>query len=305
MAVAGAIASPSWYLAASLNANSRLADWGLLRSSEHPVSTQVCAGDLICFIHRQVFYCQGWVIAYPLLALLAASAAPMTFSPPASAQLDPLNSPYPIPWNWILAVLAEKPSATPQFCYYRSPSLISPDGAYAAYSRIQFQRAESFVLSRVASILFVEHLSSGRLHTITPAAPFADNPFVADAMVDQPGTIAISIPVGWSENGDQLLVREFESLFGSSLASDFAVIWDRSSNRAYTVAPTQVCYSNAVLLGWSQRYPSQALFRAGNLGDDPWLLYAVDRHGHTTQATNDRPLVFGKVDSHAWVGPQS
>ena len=112
------------------------------------------------------------------------------------------------------------------------------------------------------------------------------------------------MPVAWSEQGDRLLSREFESMFGSGLASDFAVIWDRASNRTYTLAPTQVQYSNAVLLGWSRMYPRQALFRAGNMGDENWTLYAVDTSGQTTQATADQPITYGQVSGGTLAGPQ-
>ncbi|WNZ22077.1 hypothetical protein HJG54_03790 [Leptolyngbya sp. NK1-12] len=222
-----------------------------------------------------------------------------------SHPFDPLNSPYPVPWNWVTAMMAETvASSTPVFRYYRSQSLISPNGDYAAYSRIQLQLSNSFTQNRIASILFVEDLQTGELQTITPAAPFADNPFVADAVLNQPGTIAMLIPVAWSERGERLLAREFESMFGSSLASDFAVIWERHSNRTYTLAPTQIQYSNAVLLGWSQTYPSRVLFRAGNMGDEDWPLYAVDASGQTTYAAEDEPITFGQITSSNWAGPQ-
>lgn len=218
---------------------------------------------------------------------------------------DPLNSPYPVPWNWVTAMLAEKIApATATFRYYRSQSLISPNGNYAAYSRIQFQLSANFVQNRIASILFVENLHSGELQTITPAAPFADNPFVADAALNQPGTIAMLIPVAWSEQGERLLAREFESMFGSSLASDFAVVWDQQANRTYTLAPTQIQYSNAVLLGWSQSHPSQVLFRAGDMGNENWPLYAVDISGQTTHVAEDQPIGFGQI-TNGWAGPQS
>jgi hypothetical protein len=227
----------------------------------------------------------------------------MTSSPAQSRSVDPLNSPYPVPWNWVMATLSEKVSE-PTFRYYRSQSLISPDGEYAAYSRIQLQLSADFIQNRIASILFVENLRTGELQTITPAAPFADNPFVADAVLNQPGTIAMLLPMAWSERGERLLSREFESMFGSGLASDFAVIWERTSNRTYTLAPTQVQYSNAVLLGWSRMYPSQALFRAGNMGDENWPLYAVDTSGQTTRTTEDQPITYGEVSSSTWAGPQ-
>lgn len=232
-------------------------------------------------------------------------ALDMSSLPHQANSLDPLNSPYPIPWNWVMATLAEKTVAQqPLFRYYRTPSLISPDGCYAAYSRIQFQvAAHHFTQSRIASILLVENLQTGELQTITPAAPFADNPFVADALINQPGTIAMLVPIAWSEQSDRLLAREFESIFGSSLASDFAVIWDRNANCTYTLAPTQVQYTNAVLLGWSRTHPNQVLFRAGMMGEEDWFLYRVDDSGQTTRALEDQPLTFGQA-ADPWAGPQ-
>jgi hypothetical protein len=227
-----------------------------------------------------------------------------------SVQLDPLDSPYPVPWNWIMAVLTEaKADATLRFRYYRSPSLISPDGEYAAYSRIQVELGTHFTQSRVASVLFLENLKTGDLHTITASSPFSDNPFMAEMMAetepDEAGRIAILIPVAWSESGDRVLAREFESIFGSDIASDFAVVWHRSSNLTRTIAPTHVDYSNAVLLGWSQTDPNRVLFRAGNLGDPEWSLYAVDADGQTRQVAQDQPIVFGRMVNNIWAGPQA
>jgi hypothetical protein len=227
-------------------------------------------------------------------------------SPQSLQSVDPLNSPHPVPWQWVMATLSEpltNPTSAPVFRYYRSQSLLSPDGNYAAYSRIQLQISGHLTQNRIASILFVENLQTGELQSITPAAPFADNPFVADAMINQPGTIAMLVPVAWSEDSNRLLAREFESLFGSGLASDFAVIWERQSSRTYTLAPTQIQYSNAVLLGWSQSYPSHVLFRAGQMGDENWPLYAVDASGQTLNAAEDKPITFGQYANSVW-GPQ-
>lgn len=191
----------------------------------------------------------------------------------------------------------------PKVRYYRSPSLVSPDGQYAAYSRIQVQLSRSLPQSRVVSTLFLENLTTGELQTVAATSPFADNPFVSDGM-NQPGTIAILIPIAWSASSDRVLAREFESIFGSDIASDFAVVWERSSNRTYTIAPTHVPYSNAVLLGWSQAHPDQVLFRAGMIGNENWLLYAVDVGGQTANANNDRPVTYGQVVNSVWSGPQ-
>lgn len=224
-----------------------------------------------------------------------------------SVQLDPLNSPYPVPWNWVQAMLTESTTlGAPTLRYYRSPALVSPDGVYAAYSRIQIQIHPNFTQSRVGSVLFLENLQTGDLRTITAGSPFAENPFLADSEPELSGTIAILVPVAWSESGDRILAREFESLFGTDLASDYAVVWDRDRNQTYTLAPSEVNYTNAVLLGWSQTNPSQVLFRAGQMGQEDWDLWAVNVDGLTIAANDeDQPLVYGQVVNNVWAGPQA
>lgn len=211
-----------------------------------------------------------------------------------SIQVDPLESPHPIPWSWVLATLNANSSSHLAGLYcYRSQSLISPDQRYAAYSRIQMQVESEYFRSHVTSVLFLENLRTGDLQPITPASPLADNPFL-DSSRELTGRISIVIPVSWSETSDRLLAREFESIFGSDIASDYAVIVDRSQNRISTVAPTQIRYTNAVLLGWSQFQPERVLFRAGMLGDQHWQQWAVAANGQTTLAKGDRPSSLGK-----------
>lgn len=223
-----------------------------------------------------------------------------------SVQLDPLNSPFPVPWNWVLATQSEGNHTTaPSIHYYRSPALISPDGQYAAYSRIQMKVQPQFTQSWVSSMLFLENLKTGDLQSIAAESPFADNPFSANARGINPGSIAILIPIGWSSNGDRILAREFESIFGTDIASDFAVVWDRSANRVRTLSPSGIQYTNAILMGWSQQNPDRVLFRAGNIGEEEWQLWSVDVSGQTNAAREDAPTTFGKVVNHVWAGPQA
>jgi len=220
-------------------------------------------------------------------------------------QLDPLNSPFPVPWTWVLATLSDEQSRTQKNHYFRTQSLISPDGNYAAYSRIQIRLAADFTRSRVSSALFIENLKTGDLHTVSVATPFADNPFIRDEDLSQAGTIAIAIPIAWSPEGDRILAREFESIFGTNIASDFAVIWDRQNNATYTLAPSGIPYTNAILLGWSQVHPERPLFRAGMMGDVDWPQWVVDRAGQTDPAPHDQPVTFGQYVNHVWAGPQA
>ncbi len=224
----------------------------------------------------------------------------------AFVQIDPLNSLHPIPWNWVLATqAAADPNRGAQMRYYRSQSLISPGGHYAAYSRIQMQVHPNMFQSWVSSVLFLENLRTGDLQAITASSPLADNPFSAEIETAKAGSVAILIPVSWAEQGERLLAREFESILGSDIASDYAVIWNNHLNCSSTVAPNRVHYTNAILLGWSQTYPERVLFQAGNMGEENWSLLAVDESGHTVTAFGDRPLTFGQTTNHVWAGPQA
>ncbi|MBF2028641.1 MAG: hypothetical protein IGS48_18065 [Oscillatoriales cyanobacterium C42_A2020_001] len=221
-----------------------------------------------------------------------------------STQIDPLDSPHPIPWSWVLATINASHSSSLSGTYcYRSQSLISPDREYAAYSRIQMQVESEYFRSHVTSVLFLENLRTGDLQAITPKSPLADNPFL-NTGTDLAGRISIVIPVSWSESGDRLLAREFESLFGSDIASDYAVIADRQRNRVYTITPTRIRYTNAVLLGWSQLNPDKVLFRAGMMGDEHWQQWTVDMNGNTALARGDRTVLFGQAINSIWTGPQ-
>jgi len=221
-------------------------------------------------------------------------------------QIDPLDSPHPIPWNWVLTTQAEAAAkGKAGIRYYRSPSLVSPDGQYAAYSRIEMQVHPDLWRCRVTSVMFLENLRTGDLRTITASSPLADHPLNKNEHKNIPGKIAILIPVSWSPTGDHLLGREFEGVFSTSDASDYAVVWDRQLNRTTTVAPNTTNYSTAVLLGWSQTYPNQVLFRAGELGEEKWPLLAVNLQGQSVAVTEDQPKIFGQVINQVWAGPQA
>lgn len=231
--------------------------------------------------------------------------APIMIEPPLQ-QSDPLNSPYPVPWNWILETHARVSTTSGSgLRYYRTPSLVSPNGEYAAYSRIQLQVQPQLYRSRVSSVMFLENLKTGQLQAIAARSPLANNPFNGTPASQMPGVFSMLIPVAWSQLGDRLLARQFEGLFNTSDASDYAVIWDQQLNRTTTVAPQQVNYSHAILLGWSQTYGNRVLFRAGQLGDEQWSLWAVDTAGDTQLAADDRPMLFGHFVNHIWAGPQA
>ncbi len=223
-----------------------------------------------------------------------------------SASGDPLNSSYPVPWTWVQQMQETIGTpATPQVRYYRSDALVSPDGHYAAYSRIQLQVLPEPTQNRVSSILFLENLTTGEIQLITASSPLAAQQLLLTYESQPLGAIAILIPVSWSATGDRILAREFESLFGTDIGSDYAVIWDRQHNRIHTIAPEPVNYSNAVLLGWSETQPHQVLFQAGNLGDESWPTYAVEPGGQTVVVTDVQPVAFGRRVTQTWSGSQA
>ena len=253
-----------------------------------------------------------WPRASIPTAYVAASLPPLSVANTAQEAIhpemptDPLNSPYPVPWNWVMATFAEFREGTnlePRF--YRSPALVSPDGQYAAYSRIQMQPGDQLHESRVSSVMFLENLQTGNLQTITASSPLADNPFTNSEEPYEPGAISILMPVSWSETGDRLLARQFEGMFSTSEASDYAVVWHRAENHTNTLSPTTIQYTNAVLLGWSTLEPQQVLFRAGNLGEEAWPLWAVDLDSKTVLANGDKPVVYGRRRTPVWTGPQA
>lgn len=223
-----------------------------------------------------------------------------------SVEGDPLDSPHPVPWNWVLATHAEVTAKGESgIRYYRSKSLVSPDGQYAAYSRIEMEVQPDLYRSRVSSVMFLENLKTGKLQKITASSPLAENSFTKNEEANMPGTIAILIPVSWSKEGDRLLARQFEGLFSTSDSSDYAVVWDRETNRTSTITPNATDYTNAVLLGWSRANPEQVLFRAGELGDEKKPLWAVDFNGQTVSASQEQPLIIGQLVNFLWAGPQA
>ena len=148
-------------------------------------------------------------------------------------------------------------------------------------------------------------MTIGDLQVVTASSPLAENPFTASGGTDLRGTIAMLIPIGWSDRGDRVLAREFEAVFGSSVASDYAVVWDRHQNQVVTLAPSFVDYTTAVVLGWSQHHQDRVLFSTTSLGEEKWYLWTVDRDGQTTSALDDQPTTSGQVINSIWTGPQS
>ncbi|MEH1842079.1 MAG: hypothetical protein V7L20_25935 [Nostoc sp.] len=230
-------------------------------------------------------------------------------------QIDPIGSPHPIPWKWITATQeAIASNGGSGVRHYRSVPVISPDGKYAVYSRVQLEVKPQMYNSRVTSVLFVQDMHTKKLWVMASTTPVSDPLLKVKALkaesseeTDTSGKIGVLVPVSWSEKGDRFLARKFDGLFNTGDSTDSAVIWDRQKNHANTVAPVndEEHEKVAVLLGWSKSQPDRVLFRAGELGEENWPLIQVANDGKTITATDsDRPITFGKKITEIWAGPQ-
>ncbi|QLE54168.1 hypothetical protein [Nostoc sp. TCL26-01] len=230
----------------------------------------------------------------------------------SAAQVDPIGSPHPIPWQWIVAtqetIGARGMSGVR---YYRSVPVISPDGKYAVYSRVQIEVKPDMYNSKVNSVLFVEDRETKKLRvmatTNVTSDPLLNKQAGIQEQSDGDGQIGVLVPVSWSEKSDRFLARKFEGVFNTGDSTDRAVIWDRQKNQTNTVAPASDDEHEkiAVLLGWSKNEPDHVLFRAGELGEEDWPLVKVAVDGKTVTTTNtDQPVTFGEKLTQVWAGPQ-
>ncbi|MBS9390122.1 MAG: hypothetical protein HEQ33_15030 [Dolichospermum sp. WA123] len=229
------------------------------------------------------------------------------------AQTDPIGSPHPIPWQWILATqeaIGAKGGSGVR--YYRSIPVISPDGKYAIYSRVQMEVKPEMHNSRVNSVLFVEDKQTKRLRVMTSTSvvidPLLKRQAILSAQGDNDGKIGVLVPVSWSEKGDRFLARKFVAIFNTADATDQAVIWNRQQDNLNVVSPVQSQDDHekiAILLGWSKKQPNNVLFRAGELGEENWPLLQVANDGRTVDisAEGDQAVTFGERGS-IWADPQ-
>jgi hypothetical protein len=227
---------------------------------------------------------------------------------------DPIGSPHPIPWNWMISTqesLGKRGASAVR--QYRSLPVVSPDGKYSVYSRVQMEVKPEMYNSRVTSVLFIEDKQTGRLKVLTATSTLHD-PLLnrQPAVPEQPhtsGTIEVLVPVSWSEKSDRFLARKFVGLFNTADVTDYAVIWDQQQNRINTVTPSYGENEHekiAVLLGWSKKQPSNVLFRTGELGEENWPLLEVTSNGKTitTAIDRDQPVTYGERNAQIWAKPQ-
>lgn len=234
-------------------------------------------------------------------------------SQPTEAQQnpdDPLGSAYPIPMKWISTTTESMAPHGGGVRYYRSVPVISPDGRYAVYSRIQLEVKPETHNSRVSSVLFIEDRQTKNLKVLSSTSRNNDVLINVKATPDAngEGTIGVLVPVSWSEKGDRFLARRFEGVMNTSDVSDYAVIWHREKNLTNTVSPAHKETDHekiSILLGWSKTQPNHVLFRAGEMGEEDWALLSVSDDGKTNNANEvDQPVTFGKQAADVWAGPQ-
>jgi flagella basal body P-ring formation protein FlgA len=256
---------------------------------------------------------QAATVIPPTGILRNSTAVPVTEEPPKGAleQQDPVGSPHPIPWTWIQttqeAITSRGGSGVR---YYRSVPVVSPDGRYAIYSRVQIEVQPKMYNSHVNSVLFVEDRQTKQLRVVSSTSTIRDpllKASLSSPRRESQGTIAVLVPVSWSEKGDRFLARRFEGAMNTSDVTDYAVIWNRQNRESRTVTPSQQKHKHeiAVLLGWSKQQPNHVLFRAGELGEEEWPQVTVAYDGTTVAATAvDRPVTFGDKVQNIWADPQ-
>ncbi|ACK64214.1 hypothetical protein PCC8801_0108 [Rippkaea orientalis PCC 8801] len=219
---------------------------------------------------------------------------------------DPLDSPYPVPWKWLIETQGEfSQKQTTGSRYYRSQALVSPDGKYAAYTRIQLTATPELYQSRVTSVMFVENLETGELQVIRADSPLAKELKAVQSDEEIPGIMSILMPVSWSENGDRLLSRQLEGFFNTSDASDYGVIWERKTNETKTVTPSPDSHNTSILLGWNHDRNDEVLFKTGSLGEENWPVASVTPNGKVFLANNPESITYGKLMTQSWTGNQT
>ena len=222
---------------------------------------------------------------------------------------DPLNSPHPVPWSWMMKTQQEySQQGRSGLRYYRSPALLSPDGKYAAYSRIEMRAEPDLYASKALSVMFLENIQTGELQVIRAKSPIAL--YLEEAgenSEEMAGVISLLMPVSWSEDGDRLLARQFEGAFSSSDVSDYAVVWNKETKESKTLGVNAGTndVDASILLGWSDTQPDQILFRSANLGEETESIFSVGLNGKTILASDKEAVTYGQLINRSWTGVQA
>lgn len=222
---------------------------------------------------------------------------------------DPLNSPHPVPWNWMMKTQEEySQQGRSGLRYYRSPALLSPDGKYAAYSRIEMRAEPDLYASKALSVMFLENIKTGELQVIRANSPIALYLEKAgENSEEMAGVISLLMPVSWSEDGDRLLARQFEGAFSSSDVSDYAVVWNQETRESKTlgVNAETTATDASILLGWSHTQPDQVLFRSASLGEETESIFSVGLNGQTNLVSDEEAVIYGQLINRSWTGVQA
>ena len=225
--------------------------------------------------------------------------APLQKAPlvaPATQAQDPLNSAYPVPWGMIWKNQTQATQTGKVMTLgYVSGAIASPDGQRNAHSEISLELHPDVTQSRVASHLIITNAKGAEVQRIASSMHLGDGMVKETSGTAAIGTLSILMPATWSKDGQQLLARQFEAVFGSDVSSDYALVWNRNTQQVKTVAPAPQDYDTAILLGWSHRNPDQILFRTAILGEKNTALVAVNYDGITVASEGDRILPVGQV----------
>ncbi|AFY61629.1 hypothetical protein [Synechococcus sp. PCC 6312] len=208
---------------------------------------------------------------------------------------DPINSPFPLPWAWIIQ--QQKLAATShqaQIYAQKTATFISPDGVYEAQAELIFHAHPNFADNQLTSTLTITNTHTQAVQQ-WQSSSLIDPELRQDLPPDGAGLIAVLWPVGWSASGEQLLIRNFQGLFSTDFASDVAVIWSRPQQTLTAVWPQSVEYDHATLLGWSQEQPDQILFQTATMGEPKTQVWAVNRQQEMLARPSDRPQVYGQT----------
>jgi hypothetical protein len=222
-------------------------------------------------------------------------ATPAAVAPATQAQ-DPLHSAYPIPWSMIWQNQTQATQTGKVMTLrYASGAIASPDGQRTAHSEIHLQLHPEITQSHVMSHLIITDAKGAEIQRIASSLHLGDGMLKETSGTAAVGTLSILMPATWSKDGQQLLARQFEAVFGSDISSDYALIWNRKTQQVKTVAPVPQDYDTAILLGWSHRNPDQILFRTTILGEQNTALVAVNRDGTTIASEGDRILPLSQI----------
>jgi hypothetical protein len=203
---------------------------------------------------------------------------------------DLLNSQYAIPWQAIQQAqeTVTRTGQTQSF-RYRSPVSIAPDQQTQAYSELHLTLHPKSSHSFINSQLIIETKTQTYRFPATLHLELAAQSTTSTVM---PGTFSILMPAAWSADGQSLLLRQFEGLFGSDVASDYALVWQPAQPALQSYRPTAVDYDSATLMGWSQNRPGEILFQTRLLGNPTSQLVTVSpqNNGATLASPSDRPM---------------